>query len=222
MKNASVFWDKAAQKYAKSPIADLKAYTYTLERTRSYLSPTHHILEVGCGTGSTSLLLAENVEQITASDYSKEMIEIGRQKSLNQGVSNVKFINADLFDNSLDGGPYDVVLAFNLLHLLPDTPAAIGRIHDLLKPGGLLISKTFCPEGEKGSFKFHAIKMILPLMQWVGKAPYVNFMKIAELEEFITSNNFEIIETGNYPAVPPSRYIVARKMLESAKNPQET
>ena len=54
--------------------------------------------------------------------------------------------------------------------------------------------------------------MILPLIQWIGKAPYVHFMAIGELEETIASGGFEIIETGNHPASPPSRYIVARKM----------
>jgi len=48
-------------------------------------------------------------------------------------------------------------------------------------------------------------------MQWLGKAPYVRFMEIAELEHIISSEGFKIIETGNYP--PPSRYIVARKVV---------
>ena len=49
-------------------------------------------------------------------------------------------------------------------------------------------------------------------MQLIGKAPYVNFMEITELEEIISSEGFKIVETGNYPASPPNRYIVARKI----------
>ena len=58
MQQAETFWDGAAENYAKSPIRDVEAYNYTLERTRTYLSPTDKVLEVGCGTGSTALLLA--------------------------------------------------------------------------------------------------------------------------------------------------------------------
>ncbi len=212
MQNPAIFWDKAAAKYSKSPIADMDAYTYTLERTRSYLSPNDTVLEVGCGTGSTALLLAGDVGQITASDLSGNMIRVGSDKAAAEGISNVKFVNADLFDNALESGPYDVVMAFNVLHLLEDVPAAVQRINGLLKPGGTFISKTVCTPGAGIPFKLRLILLILPLMQFFGKAPYVNFMEIAELEEIISSGGFKIIESGNYPAAPPSRYVVARKV----------
>lgn len=212
MKNPAAFWDKVAVKYAKSPISDIDAYTYSLERTKSYLSPKDNILEVGCGTGSTALLLAENVNQITASDLSANMIRIGKEKAENQGVSNIKFINAELSDSKIDTGPYDAVLALNILHLLEDMPAAIERINGLLKSDGIFISKTVCALGTGTPFKYRLMKLILPLMQMIGKAPYVKFMEISELEEIITFGGFKIIETGNYPASPTSRYVVAKKI----------
>jgi 2-polyprenyl-3-methyl-5-hydroxy-6-metoxy-1,4-benzoquinol methylase len=212
MQNAETFWDNTAAKYAKSSIADMDSYTASLERTRSYLSEDDHILEVGCGTGSTSLLLAGDVSHITASDLSGNMTRIGAKKAKDQGIKNVEFVAADLFDSALEKGPYDTVLAFNLIHLLEDTPAVIERINGLLKPGGTFISKTVCAGGSAMPFKFRMIMMILPLMQWLGKAPFVKFMEIKELEDIISAAGFKIIETGNYPASPPSRYIVARKM----------
>ena len=209
MQNAAEFWDKVAPKYAKSPISDMDAYTYTLERTRSYLSADDTVLEVGCGTGSTALLLAGNVKHITASDVSPKMIEVGAQKARDQVISNVTFVTAELFDSAIDNGPYDAVMAFNMLHLLEGPREAIRRINGLLKPGGLFISKTVCRPGSGAPFKYRFLKVILPLMQLIGKAPYVNFMEVEELEGLVTSEGFKIIETGTYP--PPSRYIVARK-----------
>lgn len=210
MQTAAEFWDKIAPKYAKSPISDMKAYTYTLNRTRSYLSPNDNVLEVGCGTGSTALLLAEGVKHITASDVSPKMIAVGIAKAQEQDVSNVDFVTADLFDSVLDGGVYDAVLAHNMLHLLEDVPAAIRRIGGLLKPGGVFISKTVCRPGAGSPLKYRLMKVILPLMQLAGKAPYVNFMDAEELEDVIASAGFKILESGNHPA--PSRYIVARKL----------
>lgn len=197
--------------YAESPISDMASYTYTLERTRSYLSPNDTVLEVGCGTGSTALLLAGDVKQITASDLSGNMIEVGSIKARDQGVSNVKFVTAELFDSAIENGPYDAILAFNFLHLLDNTPKAIRRIRDLLKPGGTFISKTICKSDSGLPLKFRHMMMILPILQMIGKAPYVKIIKIKEFEDIITSVGFKIIETGNYPASPPSRYIVARK-----------
>ncbi|MCP5075934.1 MAG: class I SAM-dependent methyltransferase [Rhodobacteraceae bacterium] len=214
MQQAVTFWDNIAESYAKSPISDMDAYTYTLGRTRSYLSPTDSILELGCGTGSTALLLAENVAQVTASDLSGNMTRIGAGKAKEQGISNVRFVTGDVLDETAESesGPFDAVLALNLLHLLEDVPATICRIHRLLKPGGLFISKTTCNPGSGSHLKFRLIKMALPVMQLFGKAPYVNFMEIEELEGIISGSGFDILETGNYPASPPNRYVVARKI----------
>jgi ubiquinone/menaquinone biosynthesis C-methylase UbiE len=211
MQDAATFWDNIAGKYARSPIKDPVSYQYTLDRTRSYLSKTDHVLELGCGTGSTALLLAEGVAHITASDLSTNMIQVGANKAREQGVDNVDFVRAELFDIVLDDGPYDAVLAFSLIHLLHETPKALQRVASLLKPGGFFISKTPC-EPEKGApIKYGLMRLILPLMQLFGKAPYVNFMKIGELESHIVAAGFKIIESGSYPASPPHHYVVARK-----------
>lgn len=209
MQNAATFWDKTAEKYAKTPIADLDAYHFTLERTRSYLSPSDQVLEVGCGTGSTALLLAGDVDRIVASDVSPKMIEIAQRKARDEGVTNAEFITADLLDDPVGDGPYDVALAFNVVHLLPDAPAAIQRLHGLLKPGGLFISKTVCQPGKGAPLKFRLLKMVLPVMQWIGLAPYVNFMSSRDLDATIEAQGFKIIETHDQA---PSRYIVARKL----------
>ncbi len=54
--------------------------------------------------------------------------------------------------------------------------------------------------------------MYVSMMQMMGKAPFVKFMETAELETAIETAGFEIIETGNYPAAPPCRFVVARKL----------
>jgi 2-polyprenyl-3-methyl-5-hydroxy-6-metoxy-1,4-benzoquinol methylase len=212
MQDPALFWDRVAEKYARRKIGDMSSYTYTLDRTRSYLSPQDRVLELGCGTGSTALLLAEGVAEVTASDLSAEMIRIGKAKALDQKVANVRFVTADLFDDALDQGPYDAVLTLNLLHLLEDPAAAARRIYDRLKSGGVFISKTVCAPTEGWGVKLRLIKLILPVMQWLGKAPHVNIMPVAELERVMTDAGFEIVESANYPDTSLSRYIVARKV----------
>jgi len=212
MQDAAVFWDKISAKYAKSPISDEEAYLNTLNKTRAYLSAEDRILEVGCGTGSTALLLAENVREITASDLSGKMIDIGKGKALAQGITNVNFVQADVLDSSFNAEPYDAVLAHSLLHLLEDVPAAIQAIRSRLKPDGLFISKTVCSFEASTPLKWRIMKLVLPLAQLLGKAPYINFMSAREWEDIIESGGFKIVESGNYPKTAMSRYIVARKI----------
>jgi SAM-dependent methyltransferase len=211
MIDIATFWDRAATKYAASKIADIPAYEYTLERTRSYLGAGDSVIELGCGTGSTALRLAESAGRIVASDISPNMTAIGRDKAAAAGIENVDFVVGDVMAGTLPAGPYDVVMGFNLFHLIRDRAAAFRAVAAMVKPGGLFISKTVCIAEGGGGLKLRAIKLALPVMQWLGRAPYVGFMRIAELERDIEAAGFEIIETGNYPARPPSRYVVARK-----------
>ena len=103
-----------------------------------------------------------------------------------------------------DTSDIDAVLAFNLLHLVPDLPAALSTIRGAMSPGQIFISKSACLSGKP------LIYAMVALMRAVGRAPYVGFFKIPELEAMIRTAGFEIVETGTFPAKPPSRFIVAR------------
>ncbi|PSL19077.1 class I SAM-dependent methyltransferase [Shimia abyssi] len=210
MKTDHTFWDKLAAKYALSPIRDTESYEYTLERTRSYLKETDQILELGCGTAATAIRLAGSAAQVVASDFSSGMLEQGRLRLGEAGVVNVELVQAA--PETAPEGPFDMVLALNLLHLIDDLDAALGAVADRTKDGGLFVSKTPClGEGIK-SFKFRLMKVAIPLMQFFGNAPFVRFLSVRDLEAALVRAGFQIIETGNYPVDPVSRYVVARKV----------
>ena len=211
MHQAAAFWDRMAERYARSSISDMPAYLHTLERTRSFLGANDRVLELGCGTGSTALELAGNVQEIVASDISSKMIAIAKQKAADRSVTNVRFVVADAEHEAMNGQTYDTVLALNLLHLVTDLPAALARIHGLVKPGGLFISKTICLSGEGVPFKVKLIKLVLPIARAVGFAPAVRFFTVDQMDAWVRDAGFDILEAGNFPASPPRRYLVARK-----------
>ncbi|CUH65804.1 Demethylmenaquinone methyltransferase [Thalassovita gelatinovora] len=211
MQSAAKFWDKMAHRYAETPIRDMDSYEYTLERTRSYLKQSDRVLELGCGTGTTAVNLAGSAGVVVASDLAAEMVQIGKTRAAEANADNVYFVQADVDDAELREDPYDVVMAFNLLHLIEDIDVALAHIRDMVKPGGVFISKTVCLAESGGSLKLRAIKLALPLMQLLGKAPFVRFFSIGALERAFEKAGFEIIESGNFPARPPSRYLVVRR-----------
>ena len=213
MITSAKFWDKIAAKYAKSSIKDVESYQYTLGRTRSYLGAQDKVLEIGAGTGSTALELASSAGHVTITDVSPEMVRIGKEKARAQGVTNVEFHVADAQVQDLTG-PYDAVLAHNVLHLVEDLPATLARVHEILEPGGVFISKTFCKPTGRGPWLYYALVPLLPILQLIGKAPFVSFMTIGELESAITAHGFKIIESGSFPATELRRYIVARHVSD--------
>ncbi len=207
MPDSARFWDKRADGYAKSPIKDMESYERTLERARAHLCERDVALELGCGTGTTALRLAPSVRRLVATDLSTRMIEIAREKAAADRVEHVRFERATVFDDALEPGSFDVVLAFNLLHLLDDLPGALRRIHELLKPGGTFVSKTVCLAEQSRLWS-----LLLAVIRPLGIAPSVRCLKIDELEGIVTSAGFEIVEADCLPASPPSRFIVARRV----------
>lgn len=206
------FWSKISRKYAADPIRNMEGYLNTLERSKSYLQAEDSVLEIGCGTGSTALLLAPHVAQVTASDLAPGMIEIANEKLAEEELANVTFKVAEVLQHDPDDGSYDAVLAHNLLHLVPEMGHALEHIATLTKPGGVFISKTVCAP-ESGGFKYGIISRIaIPIMQVLGKAPFVNFVSVAELQHAIERVGFDIVETADQAGLLPSRYIVARKL----------
>lgn len=206
MPTHEVFWDNIAHRYAKNPVRDMVSYDQTIERTRAYLHANDRAIELGCGTGTTALRLADAVGHLTATDISSRMIGIAREKAAKQGADNVTFRHGDLTDD-MGAGPFDVVMGFNLLHLIEDLPGALEAINAMLKPGGIFISKSGCL-AEKG---WH-LRLMIAAMRLIGKAPFVANLKIRDLEDRIAQAGFKIIETRTFPGPVPSRFIVARKL----------
>ena len=200
------FWDRVARRYAKSPIRNLAAYQATLDRVCSYLSDRDYVLEMGCGTGTTALALADAVTHVTACDLSGAMIEIAREKCTKAAVSNVRFVQSAVGEDDCAPSSVDAVLAFSLLHLLRDPTIAVNRAHAVLRPGGVFISKTICLAERSWLFR-----LVLPVMRLVGAAPYVGFLRRGDLEQMMQAAGFEIVETRSFAGADHTWFIVARK-----------
>lgn len=186
------FWDKTAPKYAAAPIGDEAGFERTLARTRALIPAGARVLELGCGTGTAALRLANVAQSYVATDIAGRMIAIAQEKlaaAREAGMDHpLSFRQATASTLVREDGRYDVVVGFNYLHLAGDLPALLGDIRRLLAPGGLLVSKTPCV-GDMNPL----IRLAIPLMQLVGKAPGVTTFTAAELEEAIRAAGFEIV-----------------------------
>lgn len=205
---AAQFWDKLARKYAKSPIRNEEAYELTLERVRSYLGSEDEVLELGCGTGTTALKLRDAAKSIVATDFAPTMIEIAEEKRVAETAENVRFEVTSVGDLAAMEEQFDRVMGFNLFHLVDEPEEAFRAIHGLLKEDGLFISKTVCLGDGPWIFR-----VLLWGMKLIGYAPKpVHVWRVAQLDKMIEAAGFQIIETGVYPARPPSRFVVAKKV----------
>lgn len=190
----AAFWDRIARKYAADPIADMAGYEATLRRVQALLSTGQDVLEIGCGTGTTALRLAPFTRHLLATDVSAGMIAIALEKLAAQPVPQLNFAVADA-DTPISGpAAFDVVLAFNLLHLASDLDHALGLATQALRPGGLLISKTPCIAEMNPLIPYLA----LPLMRAIGKAPHVLCFNAQGLQSAITRQGMEIVSVERH------------------------
>ena len=209
MYSSAKFWNKVADKYAAAPIRNQAAYEATLEQVRALASSDDDVLELGCGTGTTALALAASVSRIVATDVSPAMLDKGREKAAQQGITDVEFATADPWD--APRGPFDMVLAFNLLHLLKDMPGALSEIAGRTKPGGVFVSKTFCMP-ERRNLIWWFIQLGLPVMQAIGKAPFFAKLSVDDLRAAINEAGFVIETMDRAPGKDPRWTVIARRV----------
>jgi len=183
------FWDKTAEKYAASPIRDEETYQQKLLKTQEYLTPEMDVMEFGCGTGTTAIHHAPHVNSYLATDISTNMIEIGRRKAEEAGIQNLTFEKATLDSMTYQPESFDVIIGLNILHLIRDIDGSLARIHQMLKPGGLLIHSTAILSDSKLWF----LKPILPLVTLLGFIPYVKFYRKEQLANKIEAAGFDTI-----------------------------
>jgi 2-polyprenyl-3-methyl-5-hydroxy-6-metoxy-1,4-benzoquinol methylase len=199
------FWDGIARGYAAKPVPNEATYQRKLDITRSYLNPDSHVLEFGCGTGSTAITLASNAKHIRATDVSAEMIKIAIEKATAEGIESVTFEKATLDDEKASGAPYDMVLGHSILHLLENWEEAIRQVHGLLKPGGVFISSSVCLGGV-----FRVLWPFLTIGAMMGKTPMVRFFTRARLTRAMEEAGFRL-EMVWSPGRGPGVFIVAIK-----------
>jgi ubiquinone/menaquinone biosynthesis C-methylase UbiE len=103
------------------------------------LAAGEHVLDLACGTGLVTLNAARSVGPsgpVLGTDISGQMIEIARQRALEQQLSNVNFQRMDAETLDLPRATFDVVLCALGLMYVPDQQHALREWLRVLKPGG--------------------------------------------------------------------------------------
>ena len=134
-------WDAEAATFDDEPDHGLRDAT-TRAAWRSlllgHLPPAPvRVAYLGCGTGTLSVLLAEDGYAVDGIDLSAAMVELAIAKAGNR--TDVSFAVADAAAPPLADGRYAAVLCRHVLWALSDPGAALGRWTDLLLPTGRLL-----------------------------------------------------------------------------------
>jgi ubiquinone/menaquinone biosynthesis C-methylase UbiE len=94
------------------------------------------ILEIGCGTGEFSRLLARRADQVLALDLSPQMIRLARERSTLH--PNIDFVAGDVMACEFADNQFDCIATLTTLHHLP-AEILLRKIKRALKPGGTFV-----------------------------------------------------------------------------------
>ncbi|MFF8271822.1 class I SAM-dependent methyltransferase [Streptomyces sp. NPDC016562] len=138
----TAYWDAAAAAFDDEPDHGLRADNTRAAWARLLYSlmPTDpvDVLDIGCGTGSVSLLLAEAGHRPTGVDLAPRMVEQARTKFETAGLAG-RFLVGDAMKPPTGKQRFDVVLSRHLVWTLPDPEAALREWVTRLRPGGRLL-----------------------------------------------------------------------------------
>tara|TARA_B100001287_G_scaffold191839_1_gene162120 strand:+ start:2870 stop:3781 length:912 start_codon:yes stop_codon:yes gene_type:complete len=113
---------------------------YLASEFKKFIGFNKNVLEVGCGTGQLSLYFAiGNNNKIFALDPTLASINLGKKFSEENKINNVKFINADIFDDVFNNEVFDFIWTNGVLHHTKNPKLAFDIISKYLKKNGYIL-----------------------------------------------------------------------------------
>jgi ubiquinone/menaquinone biosynthesis C-methylase UbiE len=133
-------WDAEAARFDEEPdhgLLDAAVRDAWADLLREYVPARSTVLDLGCGTGSLAVLLAEQGHVVTGVDLSPRMLEAAQDKAVRHSTD-VTFVLGDASEPPV-AGPFDVVLARHVVWALPDPSGALDRWAAVLASHGRLV-----------------------------------------------------------------------------------
>ena len=108
---------------------------------RSRVSAGEKVLEIGCGTGATTVALAEavgNSGEVLAADISEPMLSGARKRIAESGLRNIALVQADAQTHAFGADRFDLITSRFGVMFFADPAAAFRNLLHAAKPGGRL------------------------------------------------------------------------------------
>ncbi len=107
---------------------------------KNFIGYRKNVLEVGCGTGQLSNYFAIGTNNnIIGLDPTKASLDLAKKFADKNDISNIKFINADIFDDVLADETFDFIWTNGVLHHTKDPYSAFKILIKYLKKEGYVL-----------------------------------------------------------------------------------
>ena len=118
----------------------IKRFRLKLINNKIDMSASLNVLIAGCGTGRQSIDIATNYKnsKIIAIDLSLRSLAYAKRKTQELGITNIRYMQADILDLAKLGQQFDIIECGGVLHHMKNPMAGWQVLKDCLKAGGLM------------------------------------------------------------------------------------
>jgi len=137
-----MFWDRVAPLYDFfENTFNRGVYDGTGVAVAQLVGLEDEVLECACGTGAISTFLAPICKRLVATDFSEGMLKQARKKLAKYRNATVE--RADITCLHYEDASFDIVIAGNVIHLLPDPGAVMRELERVVRAGGTIVVPTY-------------------------------------------------------------------------------
>jgi len=186
------YWSKFADNFNEEQtyIVGEAVQQVILERL-SGESDLGELVELGCGAGFYTKVLAENANNVMATDLSDEMLAVARTQL--KECQNVIIEKTDCEKTAFPDGKFDSVFMANLVHIIENPSIVLHESYRILKDGGLIFIIDYTGYGMK---RFEMMKMgIRFIVKWGKPLSYFRSrLSPDELRSLVEGVGFKVEE----------------------------
>jgi len=137
------FWDRIEEKRL-NPKFPLRRYVH-LQNYLSilkYVRKGEKVLEVGCGEGILSVMIAKKGNQVIGCDISRPNLGVAKERAKRENLKNIEFLECDACNLPFPDNSFDLVIADNVLEHLPDFWKGLSEIRRVTKSKAIIALPT--------------------------------------------------------------------------------
>ena len=124
----------------KNTIQEKGNKNFLATQFKKFIGYNKDILEVGCGTGQLAIYFSIGTNnKVVALDPTIHSLQLGKNFAVNNNISNITFVNADIFDDILENNYFDFIWCNGVLHHTKDPYGAFKILVKSLKPNGYIL-----------------------------------------------------------------------------------
>lgn len=164
------------------------------------LKKGERVLDLGCGRGDETIevaLLLGEVGEAIGLDLTPEMIEIAEQNALEQGITNVSFVNASVEELPFEDNEFDAVISNCVINHAADKNKVYHEIFRVLKTGGrFVVSDAVCKEALPEHIKNDPDQWAACFAGAITEEEYLQSIQTAGFNDIQIVNRREYLKNG--------------------------